>query len=93
MLRWKSCLDAEKTIKAYKPEPEDATHDKVEYFDEESLDITLARVITIVLTLTRFLCREAISKLKTNLKIYLRRFKGQKLVMFAHMSFELFKNT
>ena len=37
MLRWKSCLDAEKTIKAYKPEPEDATHDKVEYFDEESL--------------------------------------------------------
>ena len=55
-------MDAEKTIKAYKPEPEDATHDKVEYFDEESLDITLARVITIVLTLTRFLCREAISK-------------------------------
>ena len=65
----------------------------MEYFDEESLDITLARVITIVLTLTRFLCREAISKLKMNLKIYLRRFKGQKLVMFAHMSFELFKNT
>ena len=86
-------MDAEKTIKAYKPKPEDATHDKVEYFDEESLDITLARVITIVLTLTRFLCREAISKLKTNLKIYLRRFMGQKLVMFAHMSFELFKNT
>ena len=26
MLRWKSCL---KTIKANKPEPEDATHDKV----------------------------------------------------------------
>ena len=86
-------MDAEKTIKAYKPEPEDATHDKVEYFDEESLDITLARVITIVLMLTRFLCREAISKLKTNLKIYLRRFKGQRLVMVAHMSFELFKNT
>ena len=31
MLRWKSCL---KTIKANKPEPEDATYDKVEDFNE-----------------------------------------------------------
>ena len=56
MLERKSCL---KTIKANKPEPEDATHDKVQDFNEESLDIILARVMTIDLMLTRFLCKEA----------------------------------
>ena len=56
MLRWKSCF---KTIKANKPEPEDATQDNVYDFNEESLDITLARVMTIDLMLTRFLCKEA----------------------------------
>lgn len=56
MLRWKSCL---KTIKANKPEPDDATYDNVQDFNEESLDITLARVMTIDLMLTRFLCKEA----------------------------------
>ena len=44
-------------MKANKPEPEDATHDKVQDFNEESLDITLARVMTADLMLTRFLCR------------------------------------
>ena len=44
MLRWKSCL---KMIKANKPEPEDATHDKVSDLNKESLDITLVRVMTI----------------------------------------------
>ena len=47
-----------KTI-ANKPEPEDATHDKVQDFNEESLDITLARGMIIDLMLTRFLCKEA----------------------------------
>ena len=47
-----------KTIKANKPEPEDANHDKVQDFNEESLDITLARVMIIDLILTRFLCKE-----------------------------------
>ena len=56
MLRWKSCL---KTVKANKPEYEDATHDKVQDFNEESLDITLARVMTIDLMLIRLLCKEA----------------------------------
>ena len=44
-------------IKANKPESEDATHDKVQDFNEESLDITLARVMTIDLMLTRFLTK------------------------------------
>ena len=56
MLRLKSSF---KTIKANKPEPEDATQDKVYDFDEESVDITLARVRTIDLMLPRFLCKEA----------------------------------
>ena len=56
MLRWKSCL---KTIKANKPEHEDATHDKVQDFYKESLDITLVTVMIIDLMLTRFLCKEA----------------------------------
>ena len=46
-------------IKADKPEPEDATHDKVQDYNEESLDITLVRMMTIDLMLTRFLCEEA----------------------------------
>ena len=48
-----------KTIKANKPEHEDATHDKVQDFNEESLDITLVTVMIIDLMLTRFLCKEA----------------------------------
>ena len=36
MLRWKSCL---KTIKANKAEPKDATHDKVEDFNEDTCDL------------------------------------------------------
>ena len=45
-------------VKANKPDPEDATHDKVQDFYEESLDITFVRVMTIDLMLTRFLCKE-----------------------------------
>ncbi len=56
MLRWKSCFE---TIEANKPEPEEATQDKMYDFNEESLDITLARVMTINLMLTRFRCKEA----------------------------------
>ena len=40
---------------------------------EESFDITLARVMSMVLMLTRFLCREGKIKLGTNLKMYLRK--------------------
>ena len=50
-----------KTMKANKPEPED-----------ESLDIILARVMTIDLMLKRFLSKEAKWKLRTKLKLYLR---------------------
>ena len=40
---------------------------------EESFDITLVRMMSMVLMLTRFLCWESILKLRTNLKMYLRK--------------------
>ena len=52
---------------------EDATHDKVEYFNDDFSDSLPARVLTKVMILTRFLCREAMLKLRINLKMYFRR--------------------
>ena len=57
-----------KTIKAHK---------LVEDFTEEAPDVTLASVMTTVVMLISFLFREeAILKLRTNLRMHLRRFMG-----------------
>ena len=65
MMKLKSCL---KTTKAHK---------LVEDFTEEAPDVTLASVMTTVVMLISFLFREeAILKLRTNLRMHLRRFMG-----------------
>ena len=48
--------------------------------------------MTIDLMLTRFLCKEAKWKLRTNLKLYLRRQKGLKLTIFVHNSEEVIES-
>mgnify|MGYP001433805893 CR=1 FL=1 len=71
-LRLKSRL---KTIKAHK---------FVEEFTEEATDVTLARLMTTVVMLTSFLFRgESILKLRTNLRMHLRRFLGLRIVCLA----------
>ena len=66
-LRLKSRL---KTIKAHK---------LVEDFTEEAPDVTLANVMNTVVMLISFRFREeAILKLRTNLRVHLRRFRGLK---------------
>ena len=53
----------------------------VEDFTEEALDVTLASVMTTVVVLISFLFREeAILKLRTNLRMHLRRFMGLGLI-------------
>ena len=62
MMKLKSCLKTTKALKL------------VEDFTEEAPDVTLASVMTTVLMLINFLFREeAILKLRTNLRMHLRR--------------------
>ena len=65
MMKLKSCLKTTKALKL------------VEDFTEEAPDVTLASVMTTVVMLISFLFREeAIFKLRTNLRMHLRRFMG-----------------
>ena len=65
MMKLKSCLKTTKALKL------------VEDFTEEAPDVTLASVMTTVVMLISFLFREeAILKLRTNLRMHLRRFMG-----------------
>ena len=64
-MKLKSCL---KTTKAHK---------LMEDFTEEAPDATLAGVMSTVMMLISFLFREeAVLKLRTNLRMHLRRFMG-----------------
>ena len=65
MMKLKSCLKTTKALKL------------VEDFTEEAPDVTLASVMTTLVMLMSFLFREeAILKLRTNLRMHLRRFMG-----------------
>ena len=64
-MKLKSCLKTTKALKL------------VEDFTEEAPDVTLASVMTTVVMLISFLFREkAVLKLRTNLRMHVRRFMG-----------------